>query len=335
MNKESYRPAGFALIAVMLAVVFLAGSAAAAAIHARALLDNTLSGRRMRTLETTHLSEFVLRAQMNRQQASSRVNGFMTVVQQQEVSLRIDGEKRYARRFEPIGKETQAPWALLLHGGLGSDGTQLLDVACELRLSGFRVLLPDLRAHGRSEGEISSLGLEERRDVSAWIDWIFMQEASPRIVVFGQDEGAAAALLSAGDLLNRVRAIAVDSAYSSIPARAMQLFEKLNGTESRADAWLFKAAYHMEFVFGRETQDVLEAVRSCSIPLLLIHGTGDEDVPAWHSEDIADAAGEEAEVFFVEGALHGEARFAEPKAYYDKLLSFFLDAVNHDHPLSR
>ena len=63
--------------------------------------------------------------------------------------------------------------------------------------------------------------------------------------------------------------------------------------------------------------------------LLLIHGTGDEDVPAWHSEDIAKAAGENARLLLIEGAAHGTARFMEPQEYYAALFAFFDEALAH------
>ena len=63
------------------------------------------------------------------------------------------------------------------------------------------------------------------------------------------------------------------------------------------------------------------------MPLLLIHGTGDTQVLAWQSENIAGAAGENARLLLVEGAEHGMARYLEPDTFDEALLGFFENAL--------
>ena len=87
----------------------------------------------------------------------------------------------------------------------------------------------------------------------------------------------------------------------------------------------------LRVIFARRTgsgaKTLSERIAAVNVPLLLFHGTGDQIVPAWHSEDIALAAGENARLVFVEGAEHGLSRFVEPKRYYDELLRFFENAL--------
>ena len=71
--------------------------------------------------------------------------------------------------------------------------------------------------------------------------------------------------------------------------------------------------------------ELLEPLAACELPLLLIHGTGDSEVPAWHSEDLA-AAGKDAQLLFAEGAGHGMARYALGEAFYDALTEFYAQA---------
>ena len=69
------------------------------------------------------------------------------------------------------------------------------------------------------------------------------------------------------------------------------------------------------------SKDVLERAAGCELPLLLIHGTFDSEVPAWQAEDVARAA-RNAQFLPVEGAAHGMARYVEPDAYYGALIGF-------------
>lgn len=313
------------LSAVLLLILVLALALDASVWRARGLLHEALDGRRERAVQQAYLPEFELLAQMHSRQAAAQVSGWLTVIGQREVSLTVDGEACFAREFAPITGDEYAPWALVLHGGAGTDGRQMLDMACRLSLDGYRVLLPDLRAHGRSGGVLTTLGFLESRDVLDWVQWISMQRGGERIVIAAQDEGAAAALIAAKDLHGRVCAIAADSAYSSVYARAEELLLETHAGAGKADRWLFRTAFSA--LLGGYREDVLDAVRNIDLPLLLIHGTANDAVPAWHSEDIAQSAGENARLLLIEGGLHGMGRFADPQAYYDALTAFFKEAL--------
>lgn len=307
---------------LLLAVIVMGVMLVAAGGELRTALD----GRRERAAEE-RVTSFSLREQMGREQAEARVRGWLSVVQSETAVVRTDRGRLSAQVFEPIGGEEDAPWALVLHGGLGSDYRQVLDVACMLSLRGYRVLTPDLYAHGRSEGETSSLGVRETEDVRAWIEWIMLEDMDARIVCFGQDEGGAALLLAAADgLPESVKAVAADSAYVSAEARMETLLAETEA--ARRAKPLRRAAYRLAVGASVEAGDIVGRMALADVPMLLIHGTGDSDVLAWESEDLAAAAGERGRLLLVEGAGHGMARFLEPETYADALLSFFADALN-------
>ena len=86
------------------------------------------------------------------------------------------------------------------------------------------------------------------------------------------------------------------------------------------------AAYRLTHGMGAEGE-LMQVLSDCELPLLIIHGTGDTDVPAWHGEDIA-AAGKDARLLFAEGAAHGMARYAMGQTYEETLLRFFDGAIH-------
>jgi len=307
-------------------VIIAIAAAAGVAMRGYMLLDEALGGRRERPAATTHLSEFALREQMNAMQSASRMNGWLSMVQARTVVLENNLYKRYGRVFEPVRAGDSSLWALVLHGGQGTDYTQVLDVACELSLSGYRVLTPDLAAHGQSEGKWTSLGLREKEDVIAWVEWIKREDPLAEIVVFGQDEGAVAALLAAEDIDDAVRAIAADSVYLSAYERSLQMLEETKESLSGLDRLLFSAAYRAAFGDPADG-NVIQAVRQCGIPVLFLYGTGDEDTPAWQGEDLMEAAGENGHLLLIEGAVHGMARYGDPQKYYDAVLRHFEEMI--------
>lgn len=293
-----------------------------AALHAGNLLHETLDGRKTGETEA-HVTHFSLREQMMKGQADTRVRGWLSIVHREEIVLDTKRGMLSASLFEPIHEDEFVPWALVLHGGLGTNRNQVTDVACELSLAGYRVLTPDLYAHGTSDGEIASLGLADAQDVQAWVQWITERDPLSRIVIFGQDEGGFAALTaSAQGLPPQVCAVAADSAYVSTEARMLDLLE----SDSRVDEILLSMSYRLEHGVDVGEGELLQRLADCDLPLLLIHGTGDAEIPAWHSEDLA-AAGNDARLLFVEGAAHGMARYADSETYYAALLDFYEKAL--------
>ena len=313
------------LLAALLLLLALAIALGAAVLRAKALLNRALDGHRIRPQAEQQMTEFSLLAEMRMVQASTRVGGFLSVVSPEQVSLRTDRGTLFAQLYAPVaGDGDGAPWALVLHGGLGTSGAQMQDVACELSLAGYNVLLAELYAHGQSDGKVSTLGIGDAQDVLAWADWIVARDADASIALVGQDEGALAILLAASGMPGKglsgaVKAAALDSVYTDVRARCRAYLSEI-GEDNAIDALLFDAALALT---GNDltSEDVLERAAMCELPLLLIHGTFDSEVPAWQAEDVAHAA-KDAQLLPVEGAAHGMARYVEPDAYCGALIGF-------------
>ena len=325
MGKKAVRVGKPALLMLLGAAIVLMIGAFWLALQGERILHTALDGRQAREQET-RVTSFSLREQMGMEQAGARVRGWQSMAVSETVTAAAGRGRLSAELFSPSGEQEGAPWALVLHGGLGTDHSQVLDVACTLSLHGYRVLAPDLYAHGKSEGEVASLGIGDAQDVQTWIDWIMLEDMDARIVCFGQDEGGVALLLAAAEGLPKsVAAVAADSAYVSVRARAHELLAQTDA------GWLGRrlldAAYRLAHGVSIAEGNVAEKISGANVPLLLIHGTGDTQVLAWQSEDIAGAAGENALLLLVEGAEHGMARYLEPDTYDEALLGFFENAL--------
>lgn len=269
--------------------------------------------------EAIYVTSFDLFAQETEHQTQSRISGWLSAVSSQEVKVSSRRGTLSATQYEPVGADTSAPWAIVFHGGLGTERAQVIDVACMLSINGYRVLMPDLYAHGASDGDASTLGFGDAQDVYAWVDYAEKTQSGARIVLFGQDEGAAAVLTAVcGNLSGSVAAVAADSACNDAMTRMLEI---AGAEEGGISASLLK------LMFSHRTANkelkISDQISRARTPLLLIHGTGDQIVPAWHSEDIAFAAGENAQLLFIEGAGHGLSRYVQEKTYYDALLGFF------------
>ena len=316
----------WAVVYVLLLAVFFTVSAVS--VYAYGLLEAALDGRQTKTEEQERLTAFQLREQMYASQADTRVSGWLSFVRMDAWAAGTEDDLRRGTEYWPAVENEYAPWAIVLHGGLGTDSQQVIDIACTLSLAGYHVITPDLYAHGQSAGSISSLGLADAQLISEWVRRILVVNPDADIVLYGIDEGAAACLLAGRELPENVRAVAVDSLYRNVQDRAydlaLQSREKLSGL----DRVLLDAAFRVVHGKSIKSGDMVSAAKDYPLPLMVIHGTGDRDVPAWHGEDIAIAAGENAQLYFAEGAGHGMARFLEPEMYQETLLGFYHSAIH-------
>ncbi|MBR5226259.1 MAG: alpha/beta hydrolase [Clostridia bacterium] len=263
-------------------------------------------------------TNFDLFAEEGKHQVEARISGWLSAVDSAEVVVSSARGKLYAAQYEPVGSGVGAPWTIVFHGGLGTDRNQVKDVACMLSIRGYRVLTPDLFAHGESEGDASTLGFGDAQDVHAWIDFVRKADPDARIVLYGVDEGACAVLSAACEGLDdAVAAVAADSACDDGAARMRAMAGAGEGS--------LKGAL-LDLVFRRKAggaEPISARISGAKVPLLLIHGTGDQVVPAWNSEDIVSACPENASLLFVEGAGHGQSRFLDEALYYDALFEFY------------
>ena len=190
---------------------------------------------------------------------------------------------------------------------------------------GFGVLTFDWRAVGESEGDTSTVGYDEVRDVRAAVDWLAGRpDVDPdRIGGLSRSAGAAALILeAAGD--PRVRAVVAETTFSSI--------EDMVETVVRAKTGLptFPFAPLIVYFGQREAGVPIAAVRPVDVigrlaprPVLLIRGGRDTWVPADNADLLYAAAGEPKELWDVPDAEHARVQDADPVEYERRIASFF------------
>jgi fermentation-respiration switch protein FrsA (DUF1100 family) len=122
-----------------------------------------------------------------------------------------------------IPAEARSDRTVLVCHGMTGDKSRQLFLARPFISRGYNVLIFDFRAHGDSDGQLSSFGDLERRDVLAAVKWLL--EAHPRqaakIYGVGVDSGGAALIAAAADPSaegQAINAVAVYGAYDSLPA---------------------------------------------------------------------------------------------------------------------
>ena len=109
--------------------------------------------------------------------------------------------------------------ALLVHG-YEDNGMGMMHIASIYHHMGFNLLLPDLHAHGRSEGEAVQMGWLDRLDVMRWMEVAnsrFGRGGNTRMVLHGVSMGAATVMSVSGE---RLPSYAVSYTHLTLPTIA-------------------------------------------------------------------------------------------------------------------
>lgn len=189
---------------------------------------------------------------------------------------------------------------------------------------GYNVLMPDQRAHGRSQSHTITFGIKERYDVLSWIEYCNQNFGSDvPIVLMGVSMGASTVLMASElGLTPNVRGIVADCGYSS-PKDILRSVIRAMKLPPKSTYWLARLGARIFGGFDPEGASAASAVAHCKVPLLIVHGDADTLVPCSMAHEIYEAASAEKKLLIVEGAEHGVSFYRDTKAYIDALDEFF------------
>jgi pimeloyl-ACP methyl ester carboxylesterase len=218
---------------------------------------------------------------------------------------------------------------VLVHGLDGSkSGRQVLETASVYALAGYSVLMFDLRGHGESEEERTTLGYHEVRDVRGALSWLEEQGfKSDEMVLHGWSMGGATVVRSAPE--TGVAAVVEESGYADLPLLLRDRLPESSGLPSFFNPGIFlMAKLFLDFDpwAVRPGEDAAKLSEE-GIPLFVIHSTDDEVVPFEHAELLV-ASYPNATLWAIEGYGHVQA-YAHPE-YHQKLLDFLERAESEE-----
>jgi fermentation-respiration switch protein FrsA (DUF1100 family) len=216
---------------------------------------------------------------------------------------------------------------ILLHGvsdnrvGMYGYGRWLLE-------KGYNVLLPDARAHGLSGGDLATYGLTESDDIHRWASWLEENQRPRCVFGFGESMGAGQ-ILQALSKETRFCGVMAESPFESFREVSYARF----GRPFHAGPWLGRTFFwptdEVGFLYVRlrygldmDLASPKEAVAAAKVPVFLIHGTSDRNIPAYNSEDIQAANPAKVVLWLVPQAEHCGARSVAPADFDRRILSW-------------
>lgn len=233
----------------------------------------------------------------------------------------FDGLTLHGRYYE---FEPGAPIELMLHGYRGTAERDLSGGVQRCFKLGHSALIVDQRCSGESGGNVISFGINEHRDCLSWVE-LMLTRFGPevRIILTGISMGAATVLMAAGKPLPpNVMGVLADCGYDSAKNIIKKVIRHM-GLPAELAYPFVKLGARLYGHFDLEETSPLEAMKTCTVPVILFHGEADDFVPCQMSRNIYEACTAKKCLVTVPGAGHGLSYPTDPERYRQALRDFF------------
>jgi len=240
-------------------------------------------------------------------------------IEYQEIELTTkDGVKLSAwyTRPQPALSSVEGNGAVILvahgYGGIRPENYYVLFAS-----HGYGVLAWDFRAHGKSGGDISTLGYYEQLDVEAALDYALAQSDVKHVGAWGGSMGGATVILTAAKR-PEIEAVVSDSAYPSledvlkinVPIKFMQPFVAL--------FWESSSGAEMD-----QVRPVDEIAKISPRAVFIIDSRQKGAVLMNSPQRLYDAAREPKQMWVEEGVPHLGMIVYYRESYIERVIKFF------------
>jgi uncharacterized protein len=215
---------------------------------------------------------------------------------------------------------------VMCHGWGDNKGELLRETHFLHGAGGFNLLYFDMRSHGDSEGEITTIGYFEIIDFEAALR--FLKERKPehvrRLGAFGFSMGAAVVAMAVADH-PEVRAVVLESPYTEYRRVVRQYaWHKLHVPYFPL---VMITLWMLRWRVGTSEVDVTNPARFIARlaprPLLIIGGSLDWLMPEWDVRQLFRLAKEPKTLWIIPGAAHGKCRAIAELEYEARVNGFF------------
>ncbi|MCQ4278910.1 alpha/beta hydrolase [Pseudomonas stutzeri] len=252
---------------------------------------------------------------------ASWYRGLPSGVEELKLSTPALGDGQNIHAWWWPAEAADAPAILYLHGSRWNLTGHLFRLE-QIRSLGFSVLAIDYRGFGQSLGELPSEATVYEDARIAWDHLKTLQPDAGKRLIYGHSLGGAVAVDLAAELGReaklrdeppQARALIVESTFTNLADIA---------TEVADTAWPIHWLVSQKF-------DSLEKIDQVGMPLLLVHGTQDQYVPARFSEALYAAARNPKQLLLIEGGNHNNAMRVGRRAYAEAIRELLETPVEH------
>lgn len=189
---------------------------------------------------------------------------------------------------------------------------------------GYNIFTPDLRGHGKSEGDYYGFGWHDRLDLVDWIDLLIDRYGDDmEVVLHGLSMGAATVVMTSGEKLpDNVKAIVADSPYTSVYDLFRYQMERMFHLPDKPILPTTSFVTKMKAGYTLQEASAIEQVKKNTLPILYFTGEADTFVPTEMTHELYDATLSEREIVTFPHANHGEGFVLYRERYKEAVATF-------------
>ncbi len=186
----------------------------------------------------------------------------------------VEGEKNLESWFVPAANPKGL--VLLYHGYAGSK-SQMLTRADNFEAMGYSTTIIGFRGGGNSEGDYTTVGYEESRDVISSYEFYKKKFPNQPIVLFGTSMGAVAILKTFTEADLQVGGIILEYPFATLHQSVKNRF-KVMGFPSFPMSYLLTYFGGRQFGYNGFDHNPLEYAKTVNCPVLYLYGDSDDRV---------------------------------------------------------
>lgn len=239
-----------------------------------------------------------------------------------------DDARLRAWLFTPGDGQGNGDAVIVMHG-ISDTRVGTLGIAEMLLSAGYTVLAPDARAHGESDGTITTYGLLERGDLQHWVQWLRGRDGVTGCVHGVGISLGGAQLLQALDPPAGFCSVVAESPFATFREVAFDRVGQHAGTGPWLGRTLLRPLVELGIGLTRLRYGIdlgaaspLDALTATHTPVLLIHGDQDANIPPRHARLLQAANPAVVTLWMVGSDDHGSLSAVAADAYRERLLLF-------------
>ena len=233
-----------------------------------------------------------------------------------------DGHTLVGHLFE---KPNAKRLIVAMHGWRSSWGRDFGMVADFWFSEDCTVLFAEQRGQNNSGGDYMGFGMIERYDCLEWVNYMTDRFGKKLpLYLAGVSMGASTVLMTTGlKLPENVHGVMADCGFTSPYAIWKHVANKnLHipfGVRGALEDLVCKEKIHM----GSDDYSTIDALKTCTVPVLFVHGSDDNFVPVEMTYQNYKACVSPKELLIVPGAGHGMSYYLEKDRYEATVRNFF------------
>ncbi len=193
---------------------------------------------------------------------------------------------------------------------------------------GMNILVPDQRAHGKSEGKYITFGVKESRDFKSWIAYHNKTYGQYPIILSGLSMGASTVLYLADQSLpENVKGIIADCGFTSPWEILSSVFRSVIHLPATPTLWAAELFVRLFAGFSLKEKDTRKSLKNSKLPVFMVHGSDDDFVPCEMTKQGYEICTGPKELLLVEGADHGVSFLVDRPRYTEMVLCFLKGKV--------